>query len=146
MIIFSCEASVSRFWEGTHLSLKTKIATGASVLALAVSGLAATAAPASAVGGCPSGKLCFYSGANYSGLYWTSASTAACVSRIQADGGPPRSYVNNLPVQVKIWGPNPGTSQYIHYSTIRAGGFSSNTGSVYTEGWSYACTGGVEPS
>lgn len=127
------------------MNLRTRAAIVFSALALLTGGLAAAAGPASAVGGCPSGKLCLYSGANYSGLYWTSASTATCVPGVGSNGGPPASYVNNLPVQVKMWGYTPGGGTTLsHRATIRAGGFTSNTGgTVY---WNEACTGGVNPN
>ncbi|MEV5675392.1 peptidase inhibitor family I36 protein [Streptomyces sp. NPDC052179] len=119
-----------------------KAATAVSALALTVGGMAATAAPAEAVGGCPSGKLCLYRGTNYSDLFFTMASTQACLP-INHGGGRPLSYVNNLPVEVKMWGYEAGFPY--HTATIRAGGFSSSAGGS-TYSWLDACTGGVVPN
>ncbi|MFF8610746.1 peptidase inhibitor family I36 protein [Streptomyces sp. NPDC015346] len=78
-----------------------------------------------------------YSGRNYSGLFFTMASTQACLHI----NGDVRSYVNNLPVQVRMY--RWSTSGYWEEATVRAGGFSSDTGNHPF--WDRPCTGGVAP-
>ncbi|WP_331739752.1 peptidase inhibitor family I36 protein [Streptomyces sp. NBC_00015] len=120
------------------MGIHKKLGAVAATLALAGAGILATTSTAQAVGGCPSGKLCLYTSENYSGLFFTMASTAACLD-IKSDVN---SYVNNLPVEVKMY--QWGVGGYYHTATIRAGGSSSDTGVVPF--WGRACTGGVNPN
>jgi hypothetical protein len=111
------------------MSLKVKSVTAISAVALSIGGVTVTASPAQAVGGCPSGKLCLYSGTNYTNLQFTAASTNACFRLV--DYGlyhNVKSYVNNLPVNAVMY--TWGTSSSVPIGTIRPGGFSSNTGTT----------------
>ncbi|MFE2018303.1 proteinase inhibitor I36 SMPI [Streptomyces sp. NPDC059499] len=123
---------------------KTTLAVGA--MAMAVGGLAATATPAAAVGGCPSGKLCLYEYTNYSTLALTSTSTKACfiLSAYPYTIFDIGSYVNNLSVNAAIWeiGDN---FRWELAGTIGPGKFSSNAGSGFGQNGA-VCMGGLNPN
>ncbi|MEV5689457.1 peptidase inhibitor family I36 protein [Streptomyces sp. NPDC052164] len=122
--------------------------------ALAVAGsMLVNAAPATAVGGCPSGKLCLYRSTDYRTLDFTAASTGACFWL--SDYGMGRgtnginSYVNNLPVKATIWESSDLNNWYAN-GTIRPGGFTSDTGAMTGEfsWWKESdkiCTGSALP-
>ncbi|WAZ26726.1 peptidase inhibitor family I36 protein [Streptomyces cinnabarinus] len=126
------------------MNFKGKLATVALVGSMAVSGMAATAPSAAAVGGCPSGKLCLYDDPNYAHLDITSTSTKACFSLTDWNGFSDGigSYVNNLPVPVDVY--TWTGSVYLYDGRIRAGGFSSNAGSKFGSRGT-VCTGGLTP-
>ncbi|MEU9983076.1 peptidase inhibitor family I36 protein [Streptomyces sp. NPDC050856] len=114
-----------------------------SALAMAVGGLAAATAPAAAIGGCPSGKLCLYEGKNYSDLRLTSTSTKACF-HIWGDPyhmSAVRSYVNNLAVNAVIWEYDLGWKSA---GTIGPGKFSSDAGDSFGT-YGAVCMGGLHP-
>ncbi|MFY7567665.1 proteinase inhibitor I36 SMPI [Streptomyces sp. WI04-05B] len=128
--------------------MKRKLASVALVGGLAVAGMAATAPTASAVGGCPSGKLCLYEGVNYAHLDVTSTSTKACIDL--TDFGAHRftvgigSYVNNLSVKAAVY--HRVGSDLVYDGTISPGGFSSNSSdSGYFGESGMVCTGGATP-
>ncbi|MEU9032697.1 proteinase inhibitor I36 SMPI [Streptomyces sp. NPDC048383] len=131
------------------MNLKQKLGTVAAALGLALSGMAATAVPAAAVGGCPAGRLCLYENINYIDLDVTMASTKACI--YLSDFGEHRfgpgigSYVNNLGVKAEVFHWVSGTS-YALDGTIRPGGFSSNStnGGLFGN-YGMVCTGGARP-
>ncbi|MDX3521283.1 peptidase inhibitor [Streptomyces scabiei] len=131
------------------MSVKIKIFTMASAVALSIGGVAVTASSAEAVGGCPSAKLCLYRSTEYRTLSFAAASTGACFTLsdygLSAPGNGIMSYVNNLPVKATIW-----NSQNLHDwyadATIRPGGYSSDTGSNFPFHESYKiCTGNALP-
>ncbi|MFH9864081.1 peptidase inhibitor family I36 protein [Streptomyces sp. NPDC017202] len=127
------------------MNLKRKSAVALSTLALAFAGMAATATPAAAVGGCPSGKLCLYEGTNYTALTFTSASTKLCFDLSTYGSGfglGVRSYVNNLPVKAEIFH-RTSADTIVLDGTISPGGFSSNTGSGSFGKSGVVCTGGA---
>ncbi|SCL13278.1 Peptidase inhibitor family I36 [Micromonospora rhizosphaerae] len=124
--------------------LKRVLARALVTAAVAACGLNATASPAMAVGGCPSGKLCLYEGANFWWLKVYSGSTSACVYywrnfSLEAID----SYVNYLPVSVRVYSRR-DTYTYWYDGTISSGGFSSNTGGSF--GYrGVTCTGNAKP-
>ncbi|MCX4826263.1 proteinase inhibitor I36 SMPI [Streptomyces sp. NBC_01142] len=129
-----------------------KTALALSAVALTTAGLAATATPAAAVGGCASGKLCLYEDRFYVDMDLSSSSTKACFplghygeSGFYEGIG---SYVNNLSVPVEVYYYNRSSDNpYTHEATIRPGGFSSDTSAVIRFGWRGAvCTGGLNPN
>lgn len=134
------------------MQLKYIGATLAATLLIAGSTLV-NAAPAAAVGGCPSDKLCLYRSTDFRTMSFSAASTGACFYlrdyglTYPANGI--NSYVNNLPVKATLWEgsiPNNWSSN----GSIRPGGFSSDTGALTSEGayWRFAtavCTGGTFP-
>ncbi|MFD5818865.1 peptidase inhibitor family I36 protein [Streptomyces sp. NPDC127038] len=129
--------------------MKRKLASVALVGGLAFAGMAATAPTASAVGGCPSGKLCLYEPVNYARLDVTSTSTKACINL--AGFGPTGfaygigSYVNNLSVKAAVY--HAAGTGYVYDGTISPGGFSSNSSSTspYFGNYGLVCTGGATP-
>ena len=137
---------------------KRKLAGAALALGMATAGIAATASPAAAVGGCPSGKLCLYADTDYTTLTLTSTSTHVCIylENYGHDGfydGIP-SYVNNLPFGVAVyygyWAAADET--YKLYGTISPGGYSSHTGDQMSAAnplfggyYGAVCMGGVKP-
>ncbi|MDX3522421.1 peptidase inhibitor family I36 protein [Streptomyces scabiei] len=128
------------------MNLRRKSAVVLSTLALASAGIATTATPAAAVGGCPSGKLCLYEGTNFTSLTFTSASTKLCFDLTSYGNGfrnGVRSYVNNLPVKAEVFHRISRTSDVIELDgTISPGGSSSNAGSGFgVDG--VVCTGGA---
>jgi len=128
---------------------KARALAALSVLAMSLSGVAATATPAAAVGGCPSGKLCLYEGTNYSRLAVTSTSTQACIYLRNFGtgfGSGIASYVNNLPVNAVVYNYRGSTDTFALAGTIRSGGFSSNSLSVHFGVSGAVCMGGVSPS
>ncbi|WEH35201.1 peptidase inhibitor family I36 protein [Streptomyces sp. AM 4-1-1] len=131
------------------MNWKRKVATGVAALAMAVGGMAATATSASAVGGCPAGKLCLYEDTNFVDLDVTSTSTQACIylSHLGETGfyNGIGSYVNNLPVNAVVY--HWSGSSYILDGTISPGGSSSNTNNSYTYfgDRGAVCMGGVMP-
>ncbi|MGW5582456.1 peptidase inhibitor family I36 protein [Streptomyces sp. NPDC003857] len=129
------------------MSIRRRVATVVAGLAIAVGGAAATATPAAAVGGCPSDKLCLYSGANFTSLKFTAASTQACFDLDDYGlANNVRSYVNNLPVNAVMYEMYPAGT-YTAIGTIRPGGFSSDTANTEIYSWAIAvCMGGVNPN
>jgi len=132
------------------MSLKRNFISGILVGGLAIAGIAATAPIATAVGGCPAGKLCLYENTNYVDLDVTSTSTDACIDlgnfgehKFEYGIG---SYVNKLPVKARVyhWG---GVSVgYVLDGTIRPGGFSSNsTNGGYFGEFGKVCMGSATP-
>ncbi|MGJ5697014.1 peptidase inhibitor [Streptomyces pratensis] len=136
------------------MQLKRIGTTLAGILALAVGGTLVNAAPAAAVGGCPSDKLCLYRSTEYRTLAFTAASTQACFWLSSYGMGPGtngiNSYVNNLPVKATIWNTNDLNNWYAH-GTIRPGGYTSDTGAVTGGEFSWwkesnmICTGSAVP-
>ncbi|MWA16183.1 proteinase inhibitor I36 SMPI [Streptomyces sp. BA2] len=121
-----------------------KVTLAVSAMAMAGGSLAATAAPAAAVGGCPSKKLCLYKYDDYKVLALTSTSTKACI-RIRTGGlYEIRSYVNNLRVNAVVYKYIAGTTGYVVDGTIRPGGYSSDAGRDFG-GYGQVCMGGVKP-
>ncbi|MCA1271295.1 peptidase inhibitor family I36 protein [Streptomyces rubiginosohelvolus] len=109
-----------------------------------VAGSAIVAAPpAQAAPFCPSGHVCLWRYANYSGERVVSASTNACIripgSAIQ------RSYINNLPVTAVLW-QQLDSAPWTHFPvrTLPVGGFSSDFGTWY--GATFVCTNGKTPA
>jgi hypothetical protein len=130
--------------ENSIMNRWRKLMLGGSALAMAMGGMAATATPAQAAGSCPSGYLCLWEGANYSGIRAITASTNACVSLSNTDMLYQRSYISHLPVKAVLW----QQASYAPYDffpvrTLPAGGFSSNFGEVYAG--DYVCTNGKTP-
>ncbi|MGW6654521.1 peptidase inhibitor family I36 protein [Streptomyces rubiginosohelvolus] len=112
-----------------------------------------TTSPAAAVGGCPSGKACLYSGKNFTTLRVTTASTNACY-RLDEYGFKDgtvgvRSWVNNLPVNVSLW-EVADPYQWHKTQTLGAGAFSSDTSVSQYPYWyshsEYFCMGSAKPS
>ncbi|MFD9034520.1 peptidase inhibitor family I36 protein [Streptomyces sp. NPDC059567] len=128
-------------------------ATITATLAVVTGGALANAAPAAAVGGCESGKLCLYRSTEYRTMSFEASSTGACFwledYGLTAPWNGINSYVNNLPVKATLY--NRGSaSMWYPVATIRAGGFSSDTGAVTTDGswFRYSekiCTGTAQP-
>ncbi|MCX4667563.1 proteinase inhibitor I36 SMPI [Streptomyces sp. NBC_01381] len=132
--------------EGLIMAWIRKVTLAVSALAMAGGSLAATAAPAAAVGGCPSGKLCLYDSGDYRNLAITSTSTKACIDLVYGAHPMPyiRSYVNNLRVNAVVWKSN-GSDRLVVQGTIRPGGHSSDAG--WDFGYAGAvCMGGVNPN
>ncbi|MFH8619982.1 peptidase inhibitor family I36 protein [Streptomyces sp. NPDC017979] len=128
----------------------TKTAVTLSALAMAVGGTMATAGPAAAVGGCPSGKLCLYEPINFGRLDVTSQSTNACIDlRNYGHTGFRHgigSYVNNLSVNVRVYHLT-ANGAYALDGTIGPGRSSSNTSSPRAFGnYGKTCTGSAVPS
>ncbi|MEV8485897.1 peptidase inhibitor family I36 protein [Streptomyces sp. NPDC052095] len=122
----------------------------AALAAIATSALSTS--PAAAVGGCPSGKACLYSGKDFTSLRVTTASTNACYYLgdygFTYGGVGVRSWVNNLPVKVTLWDisdlNNPSPTK-----AMGAGAFSSDT-SVSVDPYWYShsdmfCMGSAKP-
>ncbi|MEV6261123.1 peptidase inhibitor family I36 protein [Streptomyces sp. NPDC051784] len=110
-----------------------------SALAMTVGGVA-VAAPAQAAPSCPSGSLCLWEYADYSGDRVMSASTNACI-RID---GVQRSYISHLPVKAVLWQQQTfAPYDFFAVRTLPAGGFSSDFGVWY--GASFVCTNGKTP-
>ncbi|WP_405396366.1 peptidase inhibitor family I36 protein [Streptomyces microflavus] len=131
------------------MKLRARALAVLSVLAISLGGVAATATPAAAVGGCPSGKLCLYEGTNYNRLAVTSTSTQACVYLRHFGSGfgtGIASYVNNLPVNAVVYNYRGSTDTFAVAGTIRPSGFSSNSLSVNFGVSGAVCMGGVSPS
>lgn len=132
------------------MSFTRKSAVALSALALAAAGTAVTASPAAAEGNCPSATLCLAEDINYVDIDVTSKTTGTNCIPLGKFGETGfyngiGSYVNNLSVSVEVWYYN--GSGYTHEATIRPGGFSSNTTSVYKFGYRGAtCTGGGNPN
>ncbi|TQJ57755.1 peptidase inhibitor family I36 protein [Streptomyces sp. NBC_00080] len=127
------------------MNLRRKSAVTLSTLALAFAGIATTATPAAAIGGCPSGKLCLYEGTNFTSLTFTSASTKLCFDLASFGNGfqnGVRSYVNNLPVKAEVFH-RINSSTIVLDGTISPGGSSSNTGSTTFGASGVVCTGGA---
>ncbi|WRZ45127.1 peptidase inhibitor family I36 protein [Streptomyces sp. NBC_00151] len=96
-----------------------------------------TAAQAASTDGvCPSGDLCLWEYANYTGGRLISASTNACVEVTSGPYGY-KSYISHLPVTAVLW----YGGQALR--TLPAGGFSSNFGQYYLA--DYICTNGRSP-
>jgi hypothetical protein len=109
-----------------------------------------TASPAAAVGGCPSATLCLAEDKNYVDTDVTTKTTAKNCIPLGHFGETGfyngiGSYVNNLPVSVDVYYDN--GRGYTYESTIRPGGFSSDTSAVYKFGYRGAvCTAGANPN
>lgn len=127
--------------EAESMSWRQKTAIGVSACALLAGGLLATAAPASAVGGCASGYLCVYDRINFGGEKIVSASTNACFDLFEFEFGSVNSYVNNLPVNAYLWEFDTGTG-WSKVRTLVAGGFSSSIPA--NTAWS-VCMGNAQP-
>ncbi|MFD7256297.1 peptidase inhibitor family I36 protein [Streptomyces sp. NPDC059874] len=134
------------------MDVRRKAAAFAAVLAGVSGVMMASAPPAAAVGGCPSGKLCLYRSTEYRTMSFEAASTSACFELDDYGLTYPfngiNSYVNNLPVKATLYHSEP-TGWYA-MSTIRPGGFSSNTGALTADGYWYRysekiCTGSATP-
>ncbi|MFC9293917.1 peptidase inhibitor [Streptomyces sp. NPDC057011] len=116
-----------------------RLAAGLASFVLFTGGMLGLASPAQAMGGCPPDKLCLYGWSDFYDLYWTMASTNACLGGIDYPHGP-NSYVNNLPVKVRMYhfeGPD-----WKLDGTISPGGASSN---AQFPKWQKACTGTATP-
>ena len=137
------------------MQLKRIGATLTATLAVVSGSALVNAAPAAAVGGCPSDKLCLYRSTEYRTMSFAAASTSQCFWL--ADYGltyPSNgisSYVNNLPVKATLWEDN--GAQWHNWSqaaSIRSGGFSSdsfNGGNNIAFGNSeMVCTGNALPT
>ncbi|MER6917131.1 peptidase inhibitor family I36 protein [Streptomyces sp. NPDC000594] len=109
------------------MSWTSRSAAFLSALVLAGSGLAVSATPAAAAGGCPEARLCVWDGVDFTGNRIASASTNTCffINDITVFGSV-RSYSNNLPVVAKIW--HVKNDEFALARTLPAGGFSSNIG------------------
>ncbi|MER6504835.1 peptidase inhibitor family I36 protein [Streptomyces sp. NPDC001455] len=106
--------------------------------------MVAATTPAQAAGSCPSGNLCLWEGANYSGIRAITASTNACISLSNANMLYQRSYISHLPVTAVLWQQHSyAPYDFFKVRTLPAGGFSSDFGTVY--GASYVCTNGKTP-
>ncbi|MFF5767797.1 peptidase inhibitor [Streptomyces tanashiensis] len=129
--------------------------TGATVigaLVIAAGSALLTAAPAGAVGGCDPSKLCLYRSTEYRTMSFAASSTGACFDLegyglVYPSNGI-NSYVNNLPVNATLYHSEP--TGWFPMSTIRSGGFSSNTGALTPNGYWYRhsekiCTGSAHP-
>jgi hypothetical protein len=105
----------------------------------------ASAAPAAAVGGCPSNTLCLYGGNDFTDLKVTTASTNKCVDLRPwfQTYSTIRSYVNNLPTTAVIWNEE---GLYVKARTLPAGGFSSAIGVSYLGANGAVCMGGHNPN
>ncbi|MGW3304920.1 peptidase inhibitor family I36 protein [Streptomyces sp. CB02130] len=122
----------------------------AALAAFATSALSAS--PAAAVGGCPSGKACLYSGKNFTSLRVTTASTNACYwlsdYGFTPGGVGVRSWVNNLPVKITLWY-TADLNNWHQTTAMGAGAFSSDT-SVSSDPYWYSnsdkfCMGSAKP-
>ncbi|MFG2477555.1 peptidase inhibitor family I36 protein [Streptomyces fagopyri] len=91
---------------------------------------------ASTDGSCPSGNVCLWANANYTGKRIISASTNTCVDAGIAGAFGYRSYISHLPVTAILWNNGP-------VRTLPAGGFSSDFGTWYT--FDFICTNGHTP-
>ncbi|MFE2937683.1 peptidase inhibitor family I36 protein [Streptomyces sp. NPDC059255] len=127
----------------------------ASIALAAMSAIAASAlsaSPAAAVGGCPSGKACLYSGKDFTSLRATTASTNACYwlsdYGFTPGGVGVRSWVNNLPVKITLWETSDLNNWYSR-KTLGPGAFSSDTNVAVDPHWySYSdvfCMGSAKP-
>ncbi|SBT91464.1 hypothetical protein GA0115233_103098 [Streptomyces sp. DI166] len=130
------------------MNLQRKLASMALAGGLAVSGLAATATPASAVGGCDSDQLCLYRSTNFRTMALETTRTFDCWELIEYGLTYPwngiSSYVNNLPFKATLW--ERSGSLWLEAATIRSGGSSSNSTTHYGFTHSeYICTGGADP-
>ncbi|MFB7373986.1 peptidase inhibitor [Streptomyces sp. NPDC056222] len=134
------------------MKLKRKLASMALAGGLAMTGLAATATPASAVGGCEANTLCLYRSTQYRTMSFAAKSTSACFDLddygLTYPSNGINSYVNNLPVKATLYHSEP--TGWFAMSTIRSGGFSSNTGALTSDGHWYRysekiCTGSATP-
>ncbi|MFD0144203.1 MULTISPECIES: peptidase inhibitor family I36 protein [unclassified Streptomyces] len=134
------------------MQIKRIGATITAALALVAGGALVNAAPAAAVGGCPSGKLCLYRSTEYRTMSFEAASTSACFDLddygLTYPSNGINSYVNNLPVKATLYHSEP--TGWFAMSTIRSGGFSSNTGALTSDGHWYRysekiCTGSATP-
>ncbi|MGW7452734.1 peptidase inhibitor family I36 protein [Streptomyces sp. NPDC054787] len=130
------------------MKVNQKLAATALAAGLAVAGMTATAPSAAAVGGCPSGQLCLYEDPLYHDMDVQTGTTKVCVDLSKHGDDYFRSgigsYVNNLPVKAVVYRYNRLTKLLVYDGTIRAGGFSSDTGG----GFGYlgmVCTGGAIP-
>lgn len=132
------------------MSLKRKLMSGALIGGLAIVGISVTAPTATAVGGCPTGKLCLYENINYVDLDVTSTSTNACIDLgnfgehgFEYGIG---SYVNNLPVKARVYHWGGVGLGYVLDGTISPGGFSSNSynGDFFGE-FGKVCMGSATP-
>ncbi|MFJ9622037.1 peptidase inhibitor family I36 protein [Streptomyces sp. NPDC101181] len=128
------------------MNWKRKSAAALSVLALAGSGIAMSATPASAADDCPAARLCIYDGTDFTGDRITSASTNACFTPWNTVAfGSIRSYVSNSSVTAKVWKKNSG-SGYTAVRTLPAGGFSSDIGTPVGGGqYDKVCLGSATP-
>ncbi|MCX5014907.1 proteinase inhibitor I36 SMPI [Streptomyces sp. NBC_00555] len=134
--------------EGLTMAWIRKATLAVSALAMTGGSLAATAAPAAAVGGCPEypiRKLCLYDSSQYRNLAITSTSTKACIDLVNGPNRMPRirSYVNNLNRNAVVW--KQSGFGLVVQGTIGPGGHSSDAG------WDFGtagavCMGGVNPN
>ncbi|MEV7571437.1 peptidase inhibitor [Streptomyces tanashiensis] len=136
------------------MKLKRKLASMALAGGLAVTGLAATATPASAVGGCEANTLCLYRSTQYRTMSFAAKSTNACFDLLKSGLTDPwngiSSYVNNLPVRATLWVHYDGASwekeDYWSPSTIMPGSFSSNSSYItWYDNSDVICTGSAVP-
>ncbi|WP_079079001.1 peptidase inhibitor [Streptomyces sp. DSM 15324] len=131
------------------MSIWRLLAPVVTTIAMTAGTWVATAAPAEAVGGCPSEKLCLYRSTEYRTLSFTAASTGACFwlsdYGLTEPGNGIMSYVNNLSVKATLW----SSQDLVHWyadGTIRSGGFSSDTGGSFPFNSSdKICTGSALP-
>jgi hypothetical protein len=114
---------------------KAGLAVGA--LVMATGGLAATATPAAAVGGCPAGQLCLYAGTN-SDMKLQTGSIDRCFGLPSYGLTSVTSYVNNMSVKATVWDQGPDGVYYLD-GTIQPGRFSSNAGTNFGY-YGVACT------
>ncbi|MFC9295011.1 peptidase inhibitor family I36 protein [Streptomyces sp. NPDC057011] len=133
------------------MDVKRTMAVALSSVMLAAGGVAATASTAEAVGGCPSGKLCLYENTQFQDLDVTTTNTQGCIflghygetGFFDGIG----SYVNNLPVSAVVYHYSADKKLFYLDSTIRPGGFSSDSSSLAQFGERGAvCMGGANPN
>ncbi|MFE9912921.1 peptidase inhibitor family I36 protein [Streptomyces clavifer] len=106
-------------------------------------GSLATAAPASATGGCSAGTLCVYSKVDFGGYKITSTSTNTCFrlnSVTPNFGYYVQSYVNNLSVDAHTY--SSVSNNWVKRRTLVSGGFSSEV-PLYSV--IMVCIGGANP-
>ncbi|MEU9032582.1 peptidase inhibitor family I36 protein [Streptomyces sp. NPDC048383] len=115
-----------------------KMALSAGALVMATGGLAATASPAAAVGGCPAGKLCLYAGTNYTNMKLSTGSIDSCWDLPNYGLTSVKSYVNNMSVKATIWD-RASNGEYYLDGTISPKRFSSNAGANFGY-YGIACT------
>ncbi|MFD4943980.1 peptidase inhibitor family I36 protein [Streptomyces sp. NPDC058239] len=129
-------------------------ATLTATLAVVAGSTLVNAAPAAAVGGCPSDKLCLYRSTEYRTMSFAAASTSACFWLSDYGLTYPfngiSSYVNNLPVKATLWSGNAADpNSWYQRASIRSGGFSSDTfNGGDNNQWTTSdmvCTGSAKP-
>ncbi|WP_374225565.1 peptidase inhibitor family I36 protein [Micromonospora sp. C31] len=119
------------------------LASALTAAALTAGGLGVTASPAAAAEACPTSKLCLYNGTHFYQLTVTSGHTSTCIYYYKQFGLLSiSSYVNNLPVGVRVYTAS-DAYHYTYEGTISAGGSSSNAGQFGYRG--FTCTGTATP-